>query len=164
VARIFRTRLQSSDPAGIETLVRDTGFFSEAEIGIARELADDGLAQGDSSHYRFVLADCDETLAGYACFGAVPCTRSAWDLYWIAVAPRVQGQQLGRELLDLVEAAIRAAGGTRVYVDTSSRPQYVPTRIFYARRGYTQAAEFPDFYGPGDGKIVFAKALGAIET
>ena len=164
MTRTFRTSLQASDPAGIENLVRETGFFSNEEVGIARELADDGLAHGGSSHYRFVLADRDGTLAGYACFGPVPCTRSAWDLYWIAVAPRAQGQHLGRELLESVESAIRAAGGTHIYVDTSSRQQYVPTRLFYARRGYETAAEFPDFYAPGDGKIVFAKILSAAGT
>lgn len=140
--------------------MRETGFFGPEEIGIARELADDGLAQGGSSHYRFVLADGDQTLAGYACFGPVPCTRSAWDLYWIAVAPRSQGQHLGRDLLEQVESEILAAGGTHLYVDTSSRQQYVPTRAFYTRRGYEKAADFPDFYAPGDGKIVYAKVLG----
>ena len=161
MARIFRASLQSSDPAGIESLVRETGFFSAEEVRIARELADDGLDQGGSSHYRFVLADSDGTLAGYACFGPVPCTRTAWDLYWIVVAPSAQGQHLGRELLERVESAILTAGGTHIYVDTSSRQQYVPTRAFYANLGYGKAADFPDFYAPGDGKIVFSKVLGA---
>ena len=161
MATTFRAHLQPSDPGSIESLVRETGFFSTEETGIARELADDGLAQGDSSHYQFVLADRDGILAGYACFGPVPCTRGAWDLYWIAVAPGAQGQHLGRELLEQVESAVLAAGGTHVYVDTSSRQQYAPTRGFYARRGYHKAADFPDFYAPGDGKIVFSKVLGA---
>lgn len=157
---IFRTSLRPPDPADIENLVRQTGFFSAEEIGIARELADDGLAQGHSSHYRFVLADLDKRLAGYACFGPVPCTQAGWDLYWIAVAPAAQGQHLGRALLERVESAVLAAGGTRLYVDTSSRRQYLPTHAFYARQGYQKVAEFPDFYAPQDGKIVYAKVLG----
>jgi GNAT superfamily N-acetyltransferase len=164
VATIFRTHLQISDPEGIERLVCETGFFSAEETAIARELADDGLAEGNSSHYRFVLADTEGILAGYACFGPVPCTLSAWDLYWIVVAPRAQGQHLGRDLLNRVESAILVAGGTHVYADTSSRHQYAPTRRFYAQRGYQQAADFPDFYAPGDGKIVYVKALGTAGT
>lgn len=159
MATTFRTGLQLSDPASIEALVRETGFFSDEETAIARELADDGLKHGASSHYRFVLADRDATLAGYACFGRIPCTHAGWDLYWIAVAALAQRQNLGRELLKYVEAAVLAAGGTRLYADTSSRQQYLPTHAFYAHLGYQQAAEFPDFYAPGDGKIVFSKAL-----
>ncbi|MEO8444708.1 MAG: GNAT family N-acetyltransferase [Gammaproteobacteria bacterium] len=157
---MVRTSLRSGDPAGIEQLVRETGFFSAEEITIARELANDGLALGTASHYRFALVDSGPQLAAYACYGRIPCTRSAWDLYWIAVAPRFQGQHLGRGLLEHIESAVISAGGTQLHADTSSRAQYGPTRAFYAARGYRQAAEFPDFYCPGDGKIVFSKALG----
>ncbi len=159
MATTFRTGLQPSDPAAIETLVRETAFFSAEETAIARELADDGLKFGASSHYRFVLADRDAELAGYACFGRIPCTAAGWDLYWIAVAALAQRQNLGRELLKYVESAVLAAGGTRLYADTSSRQQYLPTRAFYTKFGYQRAAEFPDFYAPGDGKFVYAKAL-----
>ena len=159
VATTFRTGLRPSDPAAIEVLVRKTTFFSDEETAIARELADDGLKHGASSHYRFVLADRDAALAGYACFGRIPCTQAGWDLYWIAVAAVAQRQNLGRELLENIESTVLAAGGIRLYADTSSRQQYLPTRAFYARLGYQQAAEFPDFYAPGDGKIVFAKTL-----
>ncbi len=155
----FRTTLHQADPSDIERLVRETGFFSSEEIAIARELADDGLTHGSSSHYRFILAEDGKTLAGYACFGPVPCTFAAWDLYWIAVAPFAQGKAVGSELLRRIELAVMGAGGTHIYVDTSSREQYVPTRAFYVRRGFKAAATFPDFYAPGDGKIVFSKEL-----
>lgn len=156
---MFRTGLRPSDPAAIEALVRETTFFSVEETAIARELADDGLTHGESSHYRFILADRNAMLAGYACFGRIPCTLAGWDLYWIAVAAAAQRQKLGRQLLQNVESAVLAAGGTRLYADTSSRQQYRPTRAFYAGLGFEQVAEFPDFYAPGDGKIVFSKAL-----
>ena len=159
MATSFRTTLHQSDPSDIERLVRETGFFSSEEIAIARELADDGLTQGSSSHYHFILAERDKTLAGYTCFGPVPCTRAAWDLYWIAVAPSAQGNAIGSDLLQRVELAVTRAEGTHIYVDTSSRQQYVPTRAFYLRRGYKIAADFPDFYAPGDGKVVFSKVL-----
>jgi hypothetical protein len=61
----YRTLLSPGDPAAIEQLVRDTGFFSTEEIAIARELADDGLANGPASHYRFVIAERNGALLGY---------------------------------------------------------------------------------------------------
>src|SRR5690606_20183234 len=66
---------------------------------------------------------------------------------------------VGRALIAATEAAVRDAGGTALYAETSSRDQYAPTRGFYRAAGYAVAAEFPDFYAPGDGKIVFAKRL-----
>lgn len=157
----YRRGLQPGDPAAIEDLVRATGFFSAEEMRIARELADDGFSAGASGHYQFLLAEARGFLAGYACFGRIPCTRAAWDLYWIAVAPGAQRRGVGRNLLARVEAAIMGAGGERIYADTSSRAQYAPTRDFYLASGFREAAHFPDFYGPGDGKTVFAKVLAA---
>lgn len=157
----LRSVLRAGDPAAIEELVRATAFFSAEEIAIARELADDGLTAGRASHYRFLLAEQGPDLHGYACYGRVPCTSSSWDLYWIAVQPGMQRRHIGQALLTATEADIGHAGGTRVYADTSSRAQYAPTRAFYRRAGYRQAAHFPDFYAPGDGKIVFVRVLTA---
>lgn len=157
--RVFRDHLIDSDPDQIEALVRATEFFSPEEISIARELADDALANGASSHYRFSLADENGSLAAYACFGRIPGTRFAWDLYWIVVAPAIQSQGLGGQLLSEVEARVASAGGDRLYAETSSREQYAPTRRFYTRYNFHQAAEFPDFYAPGDGKVVYVKLL-----
>ena len=157
--RAFRDHLRHGDPDQIETLVRATGFFSPEEVATARELADDALANGDKSHYRFVLADHDGELAAYACFGRIPGTRSAWDLYWIVVAPALQSQGMGSRILRQVEIRVASAGGDRLYAETSSREQYAPTRRFYAGCGFHKAAEFPDFYAPGDGKIVYVSLL-----
>jgi hypothetical protein len=57
------------------------------------------------------------------------------------------------------ERRIRDLGGLRVYVDTSGRAQYAPTRAFYERLGYLPAAVLDDFYAPGDPKVIYCKAL-----
>ena len=156
---VFRHDLTDTDPDQIEALVRSTGFFSSEEIAIARELADDALTQGDAGHYRFIVAEADSQLRGYACFGRIPGTRSAWDLYWIVVAPESQSSGLGRAILNQVEARVESASGDRLYAETSSRKQYEPTRGFYRRSGFDQAATLPDFYAPGDGKIIYLKLI-----
>jgi GNAT superfamily N-acetyltransferase len=151
--------LRADDPARVEALVRSTGFFNAEEIAIARELADDRLDKGPGGDYRFVIAHDDTELAGFTSFGPTPGTECSWDLYWIAVAPGRQRAGVGRELLRRSEAAIALAHGRRVYVDTSSRGQYQATRVFYQRNGYVEAAHLPDFYAPGDGKIIYLKVL-----
>lgn len=156
----MRETVRAADAAAVATLVASTGFFNADEQAIAVELVEETLARGDASGYRFLFADAaDGSLAGYACFGAIPATAASFDLYWIAVSPLAQRRGLGTELLREAEAVIRRLGGTRVYIDTSGRAQYAPTRAFYASAGYSVAAEFEDFYAPGDAKIVFCKPL-----
>ena len=60
---------------------------------------------------------------------------------------------------ELWKEEVNAAGGLDVYIETSSRALYQPTQSFYAKAGYRLAAEFPDFYAAGDGKLVFVKRL-----
>ena len=62
---------------------------------------------------------------------------------------------LGRRLLARAEEHIRSLGGQRIYVETSSRAQYGPTRTFYLACGYHLAADLDGFYAPGDGKTLF---------
>ena len=50
-------------------------------------------------------------------------------------------------------------GGKRIYIETSSRPQYTPTLGFYASRGYELVTVLEDFYRRGDGKAIFLKVL-----
>ncbi|NLF23129.1 MAG: GNAT family N-acetyltransferase [Lentisphaerae bacterium] len=141
-------------------LVAATGFFHADEVAVAEELVTERLRQGEASGYLFLLADdAAGNLAGYACYGPTPCTASSYDLYWIAVAPAQQKCGLGRELARRVEAAIHARGGTRIYAETSSRPQYASTRAFYLRLGYQLASLLDDFYAPGDGKATYVKTV-----
>jgi ribosomal protein S18 acetylase RimI-like enzyme len=55
---------------------------------------------------------------------------------------------------------MRKAGAKHIYADTSSSDRYAGTRGFYQRMGFEAEARLPDFYAPGDGKIVYVKALG----
>ena len=44
-------------------------------------------------------------------------------------------------------------------MDTSTSDRYAGTRGFYQRMGFHEEARLTDFYGPGDGKIIYVKAL-----
>ena len=155
----LRTGLVPSDRTAIHEILKTTGFFSQAEITIALELLDDGLQKRDSSDYKFLIAEVAGRVAGYACLSSIACTKSSWDLHWIAVSPNRQGLGIGRKLLVASEELARKHGATRMYVDTSGRAQYEPTRAFYERCDYERAAVLPDFYAPGDAKVVYLKVL-----
>jgi ribosomal protein S18 acetylase RimI-like enzyme len=160
----FRTKARPSDSQAVRVIVASTAFFSAEEIDIAVELIDDRLAEGESSHYRFVFADAGDEPVAYACYGRIPGTQSSVDLYWIAVRADHRHAGIGRRLLAESERRIAAEGGTRIYVETSSRHQYEPTRQFYLRNGYTIASTLEDFYAPGDGKVTLVKRVVPLQS
>lgn len=155
----FRYDVVPEDRECVRSIVESTGFFNSEEIEIAVELVDERLAKGAASGYEFVFADADAETVGYACFGRVPLTESSFDLYWIAVRAGQRRGGVGHALLDDVERLVAKLGGGRVYADTSGRDQYAPTRAFYTGMGYAQAASMPDFFAPGDAKVVFVKPV-----
>lgn len=157
---IYRTDPRRSDLDAVRSIVASTGYFNQEEIAIAVELVEERLTRGEASGYHFLFADNSQaSTLGYTCFGRIPGTASSFDLYWIAIHQSQRGRGLGRELLERSEAIIRAMGGTRIYIETSGRAQYDPTRGFYLRCGYHEAATLPDFYAPGDAKVIYARAL-----
>jgi GNAT superfamily N-acetyltransferase len=81
----------------------------------------------------------------------------SFDLYWIAVTQAEHGAGLGRKLLDHTETRVREAGGRILFIETSGRELYVPTRRFYEKCGFTLDVRVRDFYAPGDDKLVFSK-------
>ncbi|MCC7292654.1 MAG: GNAT family N-acetyltransferase [Phycisphaerales bacterium] len=183
----MRAESRPSDGAAVREIVASSGFFHAFEIDVALELVEDRLARGAASDYRFIFADlggrradvdreganahgggadaddgrADEDCkpVGYACYGPIACTLGSFDLYWIAVHELYRGGGLGRRLMSEVETRIAGEGGRKVYIETSSRPQYEPTRRFYERCGYVVEAVLPDFYAAGDGKVILAKSL-----
>jgi GNAT superfamily N-acetyltransferase len=141
-------------------MAESTGFFHPEEVLIAVELVEERLKKGEQSGYHFIFAEERPGHAvGYTCFGPTPGTRSSFDLYWIVVREDRQGRGIGKALLAQTEAAIVLSGGSRIYVETSSRDLYEPTRSFYLASGYHREAFLEDFYSPGDGKIIYVKKL-----
>lgn len=158
-AEAWREAVRAEDAAAVRNLVAETGYFSAEEIAISAELVQERVEKGRASGYEFVLVERVGRLAGYACYGPVPGSDDSYDLYWIAVRPEAQGGGLGGRILARAEAAMRAAGAGRLYVDTSMSPAYARTRAFYEKAGYAVAATLPDFYRPGDGKVIFQKSF-----
>lgn len=157
---VWRDQPLPADIAAVTALVRETGVFSDEEIVIAGELVEECLAKGETeSGYSFLFADGPEGLLGYSCFGRIPMTEQAWDLYWIAVRPDSRSSGLAGVILALSEENVRAGGGTQFYAETSGTAKYAPAQRFYLKNGFKLSATFEDFYKPGDSKLVFRKDL-----
>lgn len=157
----------------ITEILDATRVFSSEEVDVALELFDEtfprpGVAPvyrlpTTASSYVFLGAFTPEDeLVGYACYGPTPDTDRTYDLYWIAVDPAVQGTGGGTRLLTEVERRLEGLNARMLVVETSSRPEYAPTRAFYERRGYAEAARIREFYAPGDDRVIFTKRFQGI--
>lgn len=155
----LRDDIVAEDRTAVRRIVAGTGFFRPDEIEIAVELVEARLDKGQASGYEFLFAEKNGTVVGYGCYGPIACTIGSYDLYWIAVDPAHQGKGIGRVLVAEIERRIREAGGRHIYIETSGKPQYAPTRAFYANCGYEIAATLTDFYDQDDSKVIWRKAF-----
>ena len=156
----------------IREILDATSVFGDDEVAIALELFDETFAAGPArapydpgdgvANYEFVGSFSREgQLIGYVCYGATPGTDRTYDLYWIAVDPRVQGTGAGSQLIEEVERRLRGRDARLLVVETSSRDDYHPTRRFYERHEYTPVATLADFYSPNDHRLVYTKRLSS---
>jgi ribosomal protein S18 acetylase RimI-like enzyme len=144
------------DRSELIRILKATGVFKEHEIEVADEVLQDSL-QPATTYRTCCIVDDQEVLLGYVCWGATPCTSGTYDIYWMAVDPSRQRSGAGTQLMEYAERCIREEAARLVLLETSSTPEYDATRRFYLGMGYQQLALVPDFYRPGDHKIIYGK-------
>ena len=154
----IRPMLKKDRPALMEIL-RNTPEFKPSEVEVAEEVIDSYLNDPVNSGYSILVAGDVSTIVGYICYGPTPLTEGTWDLYWEAVLREKQGQGIGSTLMKAAEERIRKANGRLALIETSSKPEYEKTRRFHLKNGYCEVARIPDFYSPGDDKVVLQKLL-----
>lgn len=153
----LRSEVLPTDEAHVREIVAATGLFRPNEVDVAAELVRVRLRDGAASGYEFMFAEQNGNVLGYACYGLNTVTLASYDLYWIAVRPNLQGQGIGRQLLQAVEEKIAAAGGQQIYIETSHRADYAATRGFYERCGYALEGVLRDYYAPGDDRAIYVR-------
>jgi len=155
--------LVAADRSGVFRILENAGNFTPEEVATALELIDEWLELGEHSGYlTYVLeareGDATEVL-GYVTFGPTPLTESTFDLYWIAVDKLKHRGGVGKRLLKFTEEEIMRRGGKMLLIETSSQETYGGTIQFYERTGYELVGKIPEYYKPGDDKLIFAKRL-----
>jgi ribosomal protein S18 acetylase RimI-like enzyme len=147
------------DKTKIAKILRNTPEFKPAEVAVAEEVIDGYLRNPSGSGYYILVAEADSIVTGYICYGPTPITEGTWDLYWEAVARGKRGQGIGTILMQSAEKSIREAGGRLAIIETSSIPSYEKTIRFHINNGYEIVARVPEFYAPGDDKLILQKRL-----
>jgi ribosomal protein S18 acetylase RimI-like enzyme len=151
-------QLTAADRGRVEEITRAVERFRDDEVAVALEVFDAAIRSDADGSYLLLGAEVDSRLAGWICWGPTPCTLGTFDLYWMAVAPELQGSGIGTALLDEMERRLRHSARL-IVVETAGRPDYAATRAFYQARGYSPVSTIPDFYAPGDDQVVFVKAV-----
>jgi ribosomal protein S18 acetylase RimI-like enzyme len=148
------------DMNAVTEILCATKVFREEEIAVAVELMETSVQQPEQHDY-LLYTDVDDTqvVRGYYCVGPTPMTQSTFDLYWIAVDPGSQQHGIGGGLLSHCESLVQSMGGSLMIVETSSTPKYRPTRNFYLKHHYTEAARIAHYYAPGDDLVMYSKNL-----
>jgi ribosomal protein S18 acetylase RimI-like enzyme len=160
-------------------IAESTGVFSPLDMKALREVLDDyfqgrspsnlsgtpdcSMASGagkDTGTHCLVSYEQDGQVIGFAYYATAAMTDRTWYLWWIAVSKQVQARGVGKQLLRYLEEDIRNERGRLLVLETSSLDSYKPTRDFYLRNGYEQAAEVKDYYADGHHMVVFRKRLG----
>ena len=128
-------------------------------MAVAKEVIDSYLKDSLRSGYHILVAEVNSTITGYICYGPTPLTEGTWDIYWEAVARERQDRGIGSALMESAEKEIVRAKGRLAIIETSSTPAYKKTRHFYLSHGYEVICRIPDFYAPGDDKLILQKRL-----
>ena len=149
----------ADDVETVREIIHSTGFFQEHEIPVALELVEEAINNGLNSGYYFVFAMDGKRTISYACYGTIACTKNSYDLYWIATHNDYRGKGVGSLILKETEKKIKSMGGRVIYIETSSKPLYVPTQSFYEKHEYFKEAILKDFYDIKDDKIIYSKHI-----
>ena len=151
--------MTDEDKPAVIQMLRNIPEFKPAEIDVAEEVMNSYLGDPIRSGYHIFVAEAISSIAGYICYGPTPLTEGTWDIYWLAVAPDKQSQGIGKALVNFADNNIKENKGRLTLIETSSKPEYETTRLFYQAQGYEMACRIADFYAPGDDKLVFQKRL-----
>jgi GNAT superfamily N-acetyltransferase len=152
--------LTPGDRPALEAILASSGYFYDFEIEVALSLADETFEKGqEKSGYYWIRLLEEEKVIGFANFGLNPSSVHSFDLYWVAVLDEYRKKHYGSLILTEAEKRIKSLGGKIVWIETSGRPLYEPTRYFYIKNGYELEATLRDFYGPDDSKLVYRKEL-----
>ena len=155
---MIRPTLESETEV-LKQIAAGTHVFKPMEIDALGEVLDDYHAGLHRDGHKAVTYEQDEKPIGFAYYAPTAMTDRTWHLYWIFVDKQTHAKGIGTKLLKFAEDDIRRAGGRLFLIETSSLPSYEPTRKFYLKHNYDQAAQIRDFYTDGDDQVIFRKHL-----
>lgn len=149
-------KLQHAAPSDLPEIVQLTNLAFRGEVGwtleskyiegerISLKTLQENIAERPDALVMVWRDQGERTLLGSVWLE--PKNHGVWYMGLLAVRPDLQGQQLGRRMLEASEEAIRHHGGRRIRISVVNVRQKLTT--WYERRGYVRTGEMEPFpYG-----------------
>ncbi len=150
--------IQAEDTEALLALCTAIGLFQPHELEVLGSMLDEYF-QGTLGEDHVWLTDDDDGLKAVAYYAPEKFADRVWNLYLIGVHPDQQRDGRGSTLLQHVEESLAARGERILLIETSGQGSFARTRAFYRKNGYSEEARIRAYYGAGDDKVIFRKAL-----
>lgn len=150
-------KIKQSDREPLNNILLSITQFTTADIEVAMELIDIAIKNPEQTDYNIYVFEYEEKVLGYHCTGKRPITDAVYDLYWIIADTKSNIKGIGTELLYHAENFVKEKNGRWLLAETSSKPSFEKTRLFYIKNDYTKIAEIEDFYTINDNLIIYGK-------
>jgi predicted GNAT superfamily acetyltransferase len=112
----------------------------------------------DHFHATSLVAEQDETLAGFCVGFMSPSVPDAAYIHFVGVNPRLRGRGLARVLYERF-FGLATADGRRV-VRAITSPGNRGSIAFHTAMGFTVTEPIPDYDGPSVDRVLFERRLG----
>lgn len=145
----------SNDIPALKHIAERTGLFPPE---LLPDMIDDFLS-GEDKNCVWLTCEEDNRATGFCHAVEETFAEGTWNMVALAVVPDRQGGGVGRAIVASLVKLLRSQKSRVPIVDTSATESFAGTRRFYEKCGYTEEARIREFWGPGDDKIVFWKAL-----
>lgn len=148
-------KVQLHDLLGLKEVLDSSELFPSEYLD---DLISDYFNNKDTTDIWFTYIDTNRPIAlGYC--APEKLTNGTYNLYAIAVRKELQGQGIGKKMMNYIEKLLTDNGNRVLIVETSSMDHYALTRKFYNKLGYRQEAVISDFWNDGEDKVIFWKKL-----
>lgn len=150
---------EAEDRSAILGVAQATGMFDPEHATDLADMLDAWLAGAMPDHIWIVRQGGEQGVHAVAYVMPEAMTNGTWNLQFIAVDPKRQGEGCGSDLLAWIENGLSQRRARLLIVETSSLEGYKTARTFYCARRFIEEARIGQFYAEGEDKVVFTKVL-----
>lgn len=148
-------KVQPQDLTGLKEVLDSSELFPSEYLD---DMISEYFNNKDTEDIWFTYIDNNRPIAlGYC--APEKLTNGTFNLYAIAVHKELQGQGIGKKMMNFIEKLLIDNGKRVLIVETSSIDHYTLTRKFYTKLGYRLEAVIKDFWNDGEDKVIFWKKL-----